>query len=60
MTLTVEMVQRRAMRLELLTFLLLYDDVGQMQNEDNTVRRMYGRATAMKTWASAIRLCASY
>ena len=50
MTLTVEMV----------TFLLLYDDVGQMQNEDNTVRRMYGRATAMKTWASAIRLCASH
>jgi hypothetical protein len=40
-TLTAEMVQRRAVRLELVAFLLLYDDVGQMQNEDNTVRRMY-------------------
>jgi hypothetical protein len=50
MTLTVEMV----------TFLLLYDDVGQMQNEDNTVRCMYGRVKAMKMWASATRLCASY
>jgi hypothetical protein len=44
MILTVKVVQRCVVRVELVAFLLLYDDVGQMKNEDNTVRCMYGRA----------------
>ena len=40
--LTFEIVLRRAVRVELVALLLLYDDVGQVQIENNTVR-MYVR-----------------
>jgi len=36
--LTFEIVLRRAVRVELVALLLLYDDVGQVQIENNTVR----------------------
>jgi hypothetical protein len=38
---TFEMVLRGAVRVELVALLLLYDDVRQVQIENNTVRRMY-------------------
>jgi hypothetical protein len=36
-----EIVLRCAVRMELVALPLLYDDVGQVQIENNTVRRMY-------------------